>query len=256
VTNFLAARTRALPTLLLALLVPACSGRAPSISSPNHNARPGIGPRAGAIRGVVRDVGTGQPLSFATVYAHSPALRNETSATTAGDGQYRLADLDPGEYRITARYSDFTARYEKIAVRAGKETLVDIRILASEGAGDAEYEYSARGPSGTGPAEKPIAPTRRRKGTIQGTVLDNVSGTVLPGAVVSATAPHMRDAQFAMADDKGGFRFLGLRPGVYTLSIYYHLIERGNIEVRKANIDLRAGQTVVVDLELDAKPYD
>jgi len=203
---------------------------------------------------VVRDVGTGQPISFVTVYAHSPSLEDERSATTGGDGEYRLDELAPGNYRVTARYSDFIARYDDVTVRAGKETTVDIRILASGSTEGTDSAASTTGPTAVDQGD--AAPPHGRTGNIEGTVIDGVSGAALPGAVVTATAPHMRDARFAMADDHGGFRLLGLRPDTYTLSVYYHLIDRGNIEVRKANIVLRGGDTITVDLRLDAKPYD
>jgi len=198
---------------------------------------------------VVLDVGTGQPISFATVFAHSPTLRHETNATSSGDGSYRLSDLSPGTYRVTARYSTFTAKYDGVVVRSGRETTLDIRLLATSNA-------SGQSSGGQAAAHSSNASSANADGVIQGSVIDGASGESLPGAVVAATSPHLSDARMAMADDKGGFRLLGLPPGNYTLSVYYHLIERGNIEVRKTNVQLHAGETLRVDLELDARPYD
>jgi hypothetical protein len=45
----------------------------------------------------------------------------------------------------------------------------------------------------------------------------------------------------------------GLPPGTYTLSVYYHLVERGTIEVRRTGVDVTAGNVTVIDLDLDAQ---
>ncbi len=250
------ARTTPLLFSLLALFAPACAAGGGASATPHHSGHPGVTPGLGAIRGVVRDVGTGEPISFVTVYAHSPLLHRERSATTEGNGTYRLGELDPGRYRITAYYSDATARYDDVAVRAGKETTVDIRLRATGEADTASIRSTTASPATDGEAAAPRAPLHSRTGIIEGKVFDGASGASLPGAVVAATAPHLRDARLAMADDQGGFRLLGLPPGSYTLSVYYHLIDRGNIEIRKANVEVRPGRTVEVDLKLDAKPYD
>jgi hypothetical protein len=55
----------------------------------------------------------------------------------------------------------------------------------------------------------------------------------------------------AIADEEGRFRFRSLRPGVYSLSCYYQLVEQGNIEIRRGNIIVAPGETTDVQLQLD-----
>ena len=84
-------------------------------------------------------------------------------------------------------------------------------------------------------------------------IRDLATGDPLPGAVVAATSPALADAQLAVAGDDGRYRHNGLRPGTYSLSVYYHVIERGNIEVRRTGVEVIAGRTTVIDLNLDSK---
>src|SRR5436189_4651166 len=61
-----------------------------------------------SITGVVRD-SSGAVLPGVTVEASSPSLIEKTrTATTDGNGQYRVVDLRAGEYTITFSLQGFT----------------------------------------------------------------------------------------------------------------------------------------------------
>ncbi|MGB7219093.1 MAG: carboxypeptidase-like regulatory domain-containing protein, partial [Vicinamibacterales bacterium] len=63
--------------------------------------------QGGSIAGVVRDT-SGAVLPGVTVEAASPALIERVrSAVTDGSGQYRIVDLRPGTYTVTATLTGF-----------------------------------------------------------------------------------------------------------------------------------------------------
>jgi len=90
---------------LVAFVLTACAACAQTTMPPSGNS---------AISGVVRDRGSGQPLADYTVSTSvnvawvnnttvmSPNTR-DVQATTDAQGRYRLGDLPPGLYRISAR---------------------------------------------------------------------------------------------------------------------------------------------------------
>ena len=80
----------------------------------------------GTVRGVLRDE-QGGVLPGVTVTATSPTQPGSRTAVSEADGSYRLLNLRPGEYTITAELQGFS-RYsrEGIVVRAGLNIEVDI----------------------------------------------------------------------------------------------------------------------------------
>lgn len=80
----------------------------------------------GSLRGYIKDE-QGGALPGVLVTATSPALIQPTTATTDAEGYYRLINLPPGTYTITAELSGFaTFRREEILLRAGANYQVDI----------------------------------------------------------------------------------------------------------------------------------
>ena len=80
----------------------------------------------GSIRGFVRDQQRAV-LPDTTITAVSPTVPVPVTVTSDGEGSYRLLDLPPGEYELTAERQGF-ARFVRpgIVVRAGLNLLVDI----------------------------------------------------------------------------------------------------------------------------------
>ena len=83
----------------------------------------------GAIRGHVRDA-TGAVLVDTTITAVSATAPAPLSAVSDSEGYYRLLELPPGEYELTAERAGF-ARFVRqgIAVRAGLNLAVDIDMV-------------------------------------------------------------------------------------------------------------------------------
>ena len=82
----------------------------------------------GSLRGVVRDT-QGGALPGVTVTATSPALLVPRTAVSDADGNYRLINLPPGTYTLTAELTGFsTFSREGILLRAGANFQVDIAM--------------------------------------------------------------------------------------------------------------------------------
>jgi hypothetical protein len=83
------------------------------------------------------------------------------------------------------------------------------------------------------------------RGRINGTVTDN-TGAVLPGVTVTATSPALIQPQVQVTGGDGGFRFLALPPGVY--SIDFELT--GFNTVKRSDVRVIINQTLTVDMQM------
>ena len=82
----------------------------------------------GSLRGYIKDE-QGAVLPGITVTASSPALLAPVTAVTDTAGYYRLLNLPPGTYAVTAELAGFTTyRREGIVMRAGTTFAVDIEM--------------------------------------------------------------------------------------------------------------------------------
>ncbi len=70
---------------------------------------------------------SGGILPGVTVEARSPAMQGARTATTDGNGMYRLSVLPPGLYDVTFTLSGFAAEAKKgVSVALGKDTTLDV----------------------------------------------------------------------------------------------------------------------------------
>ena len=83
------------------------------------------------------------------------------------------------------------------------------------------------------------------RGRINGTVTDN-TGAVLPGVTVTATSPALIQPQVQVSGGDGGYRFLALPPGVY--SIDFELT--GFNSIKRPDVRVIINQTLTVDMQL------
>jgi hypothetical protein len=203
-------------TWTLGIALAACGGAAPAVDGPADDAPPRAdqGRIAGTIRGA-----DGAPIGLARIEvfdARGVAIVDDLADAAGG---FRV-DLAPGSYRVVAHQGDARG--------------------AAEAGADPAGDPAAADPS-------------RRPGAIVGRVVDGTSGDAFPGAVVMVTGDALPDAIPAISDDAGRYRVAGLPPGTYVLSVYYHLVERGNLELRRGDVAVTAGGTTSVDLALDLR---
>jgi hypothetical protein len=83
------------------------------------------------------------------------------------------------------------------------------------------------------------------RGRINGTVTDN-TGAVLPGVTVTASSPALIQPQVQVTGGDGGYRFLALPPGVY--SIDFELT--GFNSVKRQDVRVIINQTLSVDMQM------
>ena len=88
----------------------------------------------GAIRGIVRDE-SGAVLPGATVRATSAANPAPAVVVTDRDGAYRLVNLAPGEYVVTAEHSGFAKRMRQhVGIHAGLNLSIDFELSVASSA--------------------------------------------------------------------------------------------------------------------------
>ena len=127
-------------------------------------------PAAGGVHGVARDA-QGAVVPGVTVTATSETVPGVYRAATDRQGRYRLPDLPPGEYTLTAELDRFaTFVRPSVVVRAGLNVLVDL-----------EMTVGAVGETVEVRTESPLLETRG------GAQAVNVSGELLRSVPLSGT---------------------------------------------------------------------
>lgn len=211
------------------------------------HAQPRRGPERGGIAGQVRDRLTGEPVT-ATLTAHDQNSFVVDTAHTTDDGSYAIADLAPGVYDMVVVLKGTTLQLTDIPVTAGNVTAFDVPVdlgavevppvAYAQIEGDALKTYQPPG----------LDPDKSR---LEGTVTDSVSLERVSGAVVVATSPDLSEVLTVVSDDHGRFRFPDGPPATYTLSAFYQVARRGQIEVRRSGVEAPPGTAVIVPIFIE-----
>lgn len=230
-----------MPIRAIALVaVAACGGPAAGSSEPGKpsldqiESRPGNG----TLEGVVIDTATDRPVSFAEVSVYveeSGELAGET--TTDQSGAYKVPNLPPGSYRVIVKFSNLTSEARGVSLFADKPTPLRVELSSDPGGGPLETREA----------------TGASHGSIEGVILDGVRGEPLGGATVEVSSKRLTDPLFTIADEHGRFRIAGLSPDTYLVSVYYSLVDKGNIEVRRSGVVVERGVATKLTLELDTE---
>jgi hypothetical protein len=84
----------------------------------------------GTIIGVVTDASSGKPVAGAVIIATSPQLQGEQTAVTDDKGNYRLALLPPGAYKLAVQLEGFKpAERADIQLRVDKTLRANIAVV-------------------------------------------------------------------------------------------------------------------------------
>lgn len=86
---------------------------------------------SGTLTGRVTDA-DGYELPGVQVTAHSPALLGERTALSGADGEYRLASLPPGTYRVSYELEGFATQIETLEISAEQATVADVSSQLAE----------------------------------------------------------------------------------------------------------------------------
>ena len=86
----------------------------------------------GAIRGIVTDEATGNPVAGVTVTVTSPALQVEQTEFTDSRGSYEITELPPGEYAVHFYFANVHVEGSGVTLNADKTIQVNGRLPAEK----------------------------------------------------------------------------------------------------------------------------
>lgn len=205
-----------------------------------------VKPSTGGIAGLARDHDSGDPVAKAEIRITAPG---DARTTTSGDsGLYDIEHLLPGKYILKAVFAGQPVEVTNIEVMAGQITMVDIMFTL----GRPEPIRVDFGNSRASQIDryKPSHATTT-VAIIEGTVNDTATKQRVAGAVVTAAVTgDDTQTQQTVSDDNGRYRFEA-PPGTYSVSAYYSVGGRGQIEVRRSNISVLGAEAVVVPLWIE-----
>jgi hypothetical protein len=226
----------------IALLV-ACGGKGSGESTTTAN-------RAklkAALVGLARDSHTGEPVAMAEIELRGPTSRK---TSTNKYGLYTIDGLSAGTYTLRAVFAGQPIEITKIPVRDGEATYVDLMFTLGDPQpitvvfGDHANEITRYRP-------KDIQPSAA---LIEGTVSDISTRERVVGAVVTAARldiANQLQTEQTVSDDHGRYKFENLTPGVYTVSAYYSIGGRAQVEVQRNKIEVNAEEAVIVPLMIE-----
>lgn len=204
-------------------------------------------PVVGSLTGLARDHDSGEAIAKASIHVRAQGQMAATIVTTAKDGAFALAKLPPGKYSLSADFAGQQVNVENITIKAGDPTVVDVMFDL----GHPEPITVDFGSAKDSAIDYYHPQHHATTALIEGTVNERASRTRIAGAVVTAigpgTGPTVPTLQ-AVSDDQGRYRFDPVPPGVYSVSAYYSIGNRGEIEVRRSGIEVDAAQGVTVPL--------
>ncbi len=191
-------------------------------------------PTLGTIAGLARNTATGEGLA-------ETDIRVDGKTTVADKhGIYEL-DVPPGRHSLVAEFADQTVTIRNIDVVVGQATFVDIPFTLGQ-MEPVDIDFTRV----TGTEIQYFTATVPR---IEGTVSDVSTRARVAGAVVTAASAN--DTLQTVTDDAGRYRFDNVVAGTYAISAYYSIGGRGQIEVRRSDIAVGAGQGVLVPLFIE-----
>ena len=201
-------------------------------------------PPEGSIAGLARDRDSGEVIPHADVHVRAEGdLTHERATLTRRSGEYELDHLPPGRYTVTAELAGEPIDVEHVVVRAGETTMVDLTFTLGHPEPE-RYDFGDARDGQIAQFHSPHVPPGAA--VIAGSVSDQATRAAVAGAAVTATGPG--GTEEAVTDDTGHYEFAHMRPGAYTVSAYYSIGGRGQIEVRRSAIDVPGGGGVIVPL--------
>lgn len=210
--------------------------------------RPLARPTTGTIAGLARDRDSGDPIAKAQIHVRASGQMKPWSAVSSDRGLYDVDRLAPGRYSLSAAFAGQSVDVVNIDVRAGETTMVDLVFTLGQPE-PIKIDYAA-------PEVSEIDRYRPRGladtiSVIEGTVNDTGTRRRVVGAVVTAVGADITQTQQTISDDQGRFRFDAIPPGTYSVSAYYSIGGRGQIEVRRSGIDVAGAEAVIVPLWIE-----
>jgi hypothetical protein len=109
-----------------------------------------------AISGTVTDP-TGAIIPNASIAISDATTQNIRSVKTDRAGRYLFDDLSPGNYRVEAQASGFTAQQLAVTVAASEQSMANLILSVGQSAGTVSVEASPQPPAAPSVAKKQAA---------------------------------------------------------------------------------------------------
>jgi hypothetical protein len=202
----------------------------------------------GTIVGLARDHDSGDIVAKAQIHIRPQGQIAPLETITGADGFFGIGHLAPGKYSLTASYGGQNVDVHSIDVKPGNPTVVDVMFTLGQ-PDPIAVEFGD-------PRESEIDHYKHGHALIEGTISNRLNHDRVVGAVITAVGPGvgpMVPTLQAVSDDQGRYRFDPVPPGVYIVSAYYGVAERGQIEVRRSDIDVPAHEGVIVPLWVETE---
>jgi len=173
---------------------------------------------AATVTGVVTSQSSGNPIPGASIALIKGSQNVVATTTTALDGSYTFAGVNPGQYSVRASAAGFETQIIGAKAQNNQTTVVNFQLLSNPG-------------------------------TISGQVVD--SGTLVPisGATISVFQNNFLIAT-ETSDTNGNYTINGLDPGSYAVSA----LASGYQTALQGAIIQGGGQTTVLNFSLSPSP--
>jgi hypothetical protein len=205
-------------------------------------------PTTGSIGGLARDHDSGDPVAKAQIHLRRDGeLTASHAAITAADGSFAIPQLRPGKYTLTASFAGQPIDIDHITVRARETTVVDVTFTLGR---PEPLHVDFGNPKDGEIARFHSSHVAAQAAIIEGSVTDAATRAPVAGAAVTATGGGAGTPVTleTVTDDLGHYRFDSVVPGAYTVSAYYSVGGRGQIEIRRGDIEVDGGGGVIVPL--------
>jgi len=227
---------------VLVVLLAACAAGSTGARGPTQT--------HGVIAGLARDHDSGDPVAKAEIRVRAQGDIEPRMTMSNAHGLYDLGNLKPGRYQLTARFAGQPVDVMNIDVRPGETSYVDI-VFTLGRPEPLRHDYGDK----AGAIDR-YRPTNLGESVsiIEGTVNDSSTRERVPGAAVTAVTNAGRTDELTLqtvSDDHGRYRFDAVMPGTYSISAYYSISGRGQIEVRRSEIDVAGAEAVIVPLWIE-----
>ena len=170
-------------------------------------------PTHGSITGLITEYGTDAAMEKVNVFT-SPAT---SYVTTDSTGSFKIDNVEPGEYNVTAAKRAYDTLSVSVTVIAGKNTIADFILEKTDTTANLNY------------------------GSISGSVFDSESGNPLANVTlytIPATVVLSSGAE-------GTFTFNNIEPGSYSL-----IAKKTGYDSAQVTINVIAGITAAADIQL------
>lgn len=205
-------------------------------------------PTTGGIAGLARDLDSGDPIAKAEIRVRAGGQLQPRVTVSSDRGLFDVQELPPGDYTLTAHFAGQPLEVNHIAIRAGEITMVDLVFTLGR---PTPITIDHRMIKGTEIERYHPTHLTSSVALIEGTVTDTATRQRVAGAVVTAVRGETGTTEQTVADDQGRFRFDAVPPGVYSISAYYTISGRGQIEVRRSGVTVDGAEAVMVPLWID-----